>query len=83
MKTDFIKNVPLKVSLEVGNCELNVADIEKLFVGDVVKLDVYAGEPLRILVNGVCIGLAEVVVVDEKYGFRITELKGKDDERIK
>lgn len=77
MKTECLKNVPLKVSLEVGETELSLSDVENLSVGDSISLNALEGQPLKILVNGLCVGYAEVIAIGNNYGFRIVELKGK------
>jgi flagellar motor switch protein FliN len=71
---DLIKDVPLHVSVELGRASLTVREILALGVGSVVELDRLAGEPVDVLVNDRLIARGEVVIVDESFGVRITEV---------
>ncbi|MBF0314026.1 MAG: flagellar motor switch protein FliN [Oligoflexia bacterium] len=71
---DFILDVPLKVSVELGRSSMLIKDLLQLGQGSVVELDKLAGEPLEILVNGQLIARGEVVVVNEKFGVRLTDI---------
>lgn len=71
---DLIKDVPLHVSVELGRASLTVREILALGPGSVVQLDRLAGEPVDILVNDRLIAHGEVVIVDESFGVRITEI---------
>jgi len=71
---DLILDLPVTVSIELGRTRLQVEDILRLGQGSVVELKKLAGEPLEILVQGRPIGKGEVVVVNEKYGIRLTEI---------
>jgi flagellar motor switch protein FliN/FliY len=71
---DFILDIPLKVTVEVGRTSLVVKDILQLGQGSVLELDKLAGEPLEVLVNGKLIARGEVVVVNEKFGIRLTDI---------
>lgn len=71
---DLIKDVPLHVSVELGRASLTVREILSLGAGSVVELDRLAGEPVDVLVNDRLIARGEVVIVDESFGVRITEL---------
>jgi len=66
--------VPLQVTVELGRARRLVRDILSLGVGSIVELDKLAGEPVDVLVNGKLIARGEVVVVDENFGVRITEI---------
>ncbi len=85
-KTDvdlnLILNVDVDLALEVGKTKLSVRDQLKLNHGSVVELDRIAGEPLDVLVNGMLIARGEVVVVNDNYGIRLTEIVAPAD-RIK
>lgn len=74
MNLDLILDLPVTVSIELGRTRLQVEDILRLGQGSVVELKKLAGEPLEILVQGRPIGKGEVVVVNEKYGIRLTEI---------
>jgi flagellar motor switch protein FliN/FliY len=71
---DLILDLPVTVSIELGRTRMQVEDILRLGQGSVVELKKLAGEPLEILVQGRTIGKGEVVVVNEKYGIRLTDI---------
>ncbi len=71
---DFILDIPLKVSVELGRTRLPIRDILQLSQGSVVELSKFAGEPLEVLVNDRLIARGEVVVVNEKFGIRLTDI---------
>ena len=71
---DVILDIPVTISLEVGSTKISIRNLLKLNQGSVVELDRLAGEPLDVLVNGTLIAHAEVVVVNEKYGIRLTDI---------
>ncbi|MBU6375377.1 MAG: flagellar motor switch protein FliN [Bdellovibrionales bacterium] len=71
---DFILDIPLKVSVELGRTRLAIRDILQLSQGSVVELSKFAGEPLEVLVNDRLIARGEVVVVNEKFGIRLTDI---------
>jgi flagellar motor switch protein FliN len=70
----MILDVPLKVSVELGRTKLLVNDILQLGQGSVIELDKMAGEPMEIYVNDKLIAMGEVVVVNEKFGVRLTDV---------
>ena len=74
MNLDLILDIPVTVSIELGRTRLQVEEILKLGQGSVVELEKLAGEPLEILVQGRPIGKGEVVVVNEKFGVRLTDI---------
>jgi flagellar motor switch protein FliN/FliY len=74
MNLNLILDVAVTLSLEVGRTRLAVRDLLQLAPGAIVELDRAAGEPLDVLVNGVRVARGEVVVVDEKFGIRLTEV---------
>lgn len=78
---DLIKDVPLHVSVELGRASLTVREILALGVGSVVELDRLAGEPVDVLVNDRLIGRGEVVIVDESFGVRLTEIFRESNRR--
>ena len=71
---DMIMDIPVQLSVELGRTRLTIKNILQLGQGSVVELDGLAGEPLDIYVNGYLIAQGEVVVVDEKYGIRVTDI---------
>lgn len=71
---DFILDIPLNVSVELGRSQVIVKDLMQLGQGSVLELDKLAGEPLEVLVNGKLIARGEVVVVNERYGIRLTDI---------
>jgi len=79
---EMIIDVPIKVSAELGSSVIKVKDLLNLCPGAVVELDRQAGESIDLKVNGVLIGKGDVVVVNENFGLRITEVVCTE-ERIK
>ena len=71
---DFILDIPLHVSVELGRASMIINDLLQLGQGSVVELNKLAGEPLEILINGKLIARGEAVVVNEKFGVRITDI---------
>jgi flagellar motor switch protein FliN/FliY len=74
MNLDLILDIPVTISIELGRTRLHVEEILRLGQGSVVELEKLAGEPLEILVQGRPIGKGEVVVVNEKFGVRLTDI---------
>lgn len=79
---DLLMDVDLPVSIELGRTKLSIADILALGPGSVVELNKLAGEPVDLLVNNKAVAKGEVVVVDENFGLRITQLM-TPEERLK
>jgi len=79
---DVILDIPVTISMEVGATEINIRNLLQLNQGSVIELDRLAGEPLDVLVNGTLIAHGEVVVVNEKFGIRLTDVISPS-ERIK
>lgn len=71
---DMIMDIPVQLTVELGRTRLTIRNILQLGQGSVVELDGLAGEPMDIFVNGYLIAQGEVVVVDEKYGIRVTDI---------
>ncbi len=71
---DVILDVPVQVSMEIGSTKMNIRNLLQLNQGSVVELDRLAGEPLNVKVNGTLIAHGEVVVVNEKFGIRLTDI---------
>ena len=71
---DFILDIPLNVSVELGRTQVVIKDLLQLGQGSVLELDKLAGEPLEVIVNGKLVARGEVVVVNEKFGIRLTDI---------
>ncbi|MCF7986829.1 MAG: flagellar motor switch protein FliN [Methylovulum sp.] len=71
---DVILDVPVTIAMEIGRAQINIRNLLQLNQGSVVELDRFAGEPLDVLVNGTLIAHGEVVVVNDKFGIRLTEV---------
>ena len=71
---DMIMDIPVQLSVELGRTRLTIKNILQLGQGSVVELDGLAGEPMDVYVNGYLIAQGEVVVVDDKYGIRVTDI---------
>jgi flagellar motor switch protein FliN/FliY len=81
-KLDVILDIPVTLSMEVGNTEIAIRNLLQLSQGSVIELGRVAGEPLDVKVNGTLIAHGEVVVVNERYGIRLTDVISPQ-ERIK
>lgn len=79
---DVILDIPVSISMEVGCTSITIRNLLQLNQGSVIELDRLAGEPLDVLVNGTLIAHGEVVVVNEKFGIRMTDVISPS-ERIK
>jgi len=71
---DVVQNVPVTISVEVGRAVLKIRDLIRLAQGSVVELDRMAGEPLDLLVNNTVVAQGEVVLVNDRYGIRLTRV---------
>ena len=71
---DLILDIPVQLSVELGRTKIPIKQILQLAQGSVVELDGLAGEPMDVLVNGCLIAQGEVVVVNEKFGIRLTDV---------
>jgi flagellar motor switch protein FliN/FliY len=79
---DVIMDIPVTISMEVGNTMIPIRNLLQLNQGSVIELDRLAGEPLDVLVNGTLIAHGEVVMVNDKFGIRLTDVMSPG-ERIK
>ena len=77
---DALFDINVNVSIVVGTKQMKLKDIMKLAKDNVLELDKLAGDPLDIMVNGSLIAHGEIVVANEKYGIRITDIAGKNDQ---
>lgn len=71
---DLILDIPVSVSMEVGRTNISIRKLLQLTQGSIIELDRLAGEPLDVMVNGTLIAHGEVVVVNEKFGIRLTDI---------
>ncbi len=79
---DVILDIPVQISMEVGSASITIRNLLQLNQGSVIELDRLAGEPLDVMVNGTLIAHGEVVVVNDKFGIRMTDVISPS-ERIK
>jgi flagellar motor switch protein FliN/FliY len=71
---DFILDIPLEVSVELGRAKILISDLLQLGQGSVIELTKLAGEPLEVLVNQKLVARGEVVVINDKLGVRLTDI---------
>ncbi|NOT85632.1 MAG: flagellar motor switch protein FliN [Methylococcaceae bacterium] len=74
IKMDVILDIPVTISMEIGRTQISIRNLLQLNQGSVVELDRFAGEPMDVLVNGTLIAHGEVVVVNDKFGIRLTDV---------
>jgi flagellar motor switch protein FliN/FliY len=79
---DMVMDIPITLSLELGHTRMSVRELLQLSQGSVVKLDRPGGDPLDILVNGCLVARGEVVVINDRFGVRITDI-ASPEERIR
>jgi len=71
---ELVLDIPVNISLRVGTTEISIRDLVKLVEGSVIALDRDASEPMDVLVNGTLIAHGEIVVVDDRFGVRLTDV---------
>lgn len=71
---DVILDIPVTISMEIGRTQISIRNLLQLNQGSVIELDRVAGEPMDVLVNGTLIAHGEVVVVNEQFGIRLTDV---------
>lgn len=71
---DMILDIPVQISVELGRTRITIKNLLQLAHGSVVELDAMAGEPMSVFVNGTLIAQGEVVVVNDKFGIRLTDI---------
>lgn len=81
-KMELILDIPVAVTVEIGRTKMTIRNLLQLNQGGIVALDRLAGDPLDVLVNGTLVAHGEVVVVNDKFGVRLTDIVSKA-ERIK
>ncbi|MGJ0486654.1 MAG: flagellar motor switch protein FliN [Methylomicrobium sp.] len=74
LSLDALLDVPVTLAIEFGRTQINIGELLKLKQGSIVELDRTASEPLDILINGTLVARGEVVVVNEKFGIRLTDI---------
>ena len=77
---DFLLDVPVKLTVELGNCEMTMKELLQLGIGAVVQLDKLANDPIDIFVNQKLVARGEIVVVEDNLGIKITEVSTGSDE---
>lgn len=80
---DIVLDVPVTVSLEVGKATMSVGELIRLGQGAVVELDRAVGEPLDVMVNGALVAHGEIVLVNEKFGIRLTSVVAPSNSPLK
>jgi flagellar motor switch protein FliN/FliY len=76
---DVLQNISVSLSIEVGRAQIKIKDLMRLTQGSVVELDRIAGEPLDLLVNNTVVAQGEVVLVNDRYGIRLTRVVPSTD----
>ena len=71
---DVILDIPVTIAMEIGRTRISIRNLLQLNQGSVIELDRLAGEPMDVLVNGTLVAHGEVVVVNEKFGIRVTDI---------
>jgi len=79
---EFLLDVPLQVTVELGRTRMRIADLLRLAKGSIIELDKLAGEPLDVRVNGQLVARGEAVVVNDKFGIRLSDVLSPT-ERVK
>ena len=74
INADVLQNISVSLSIEVGRAQIKIKDLMRLTQGSVVELDRIAGEPLDLLVNNTVVAQGEVVLVNDRYGIRLTRV---------
>ena len=74
INAEVLQNISVTLSIEVGRAQIKIKDLMRLTQGSVVELDRVAGEPLDLLINNTVVAQGEVVLVDERYGIRLTRV---------
>jgi flagellar motor switch protein FliN len=78
-RIDMILDIPVQLTVELGRTKIPIRNLLQLVQGSVVELDRLAGEPMDVLVNGCLIAQGEVVVVNDKFGIRLTDVIAPDE----
>ena len=71
---DLVMDVPVQVTVELGRAKMQIRNLLNLTYGSVIELDILAGEPLEVVVNVCLVAQGEVVIVNDRYGIRLTDI---------
>ncbi len=71
---EFIRDIPMRVSAELGRTKIQVRELLQLYVNQIFEVDKMVGEPLEIYINGQVVARGEVVVINDKFGVRLTDI---------
>ena len=71
---DLVMDVPVQVTVELGRAKMQIRNLLALTQGSVIELDIHAGDPLEVVVNGCLVAQGEVVIVNDRYGIRLTDI---------
>jgi flagellar motor switch protein FliN/FliY len=82
MKLSHLKDIGVELRVELGRATKSLAEVAGIGEGTIIELDKLAGEPVDLLAAGEIIAKAEVVVIDEKFGVRVTEVVEKETEAV-
>ena len=74
INADVLENIPVTLSIEVGRAVIKIRDLMRLTQGSVVELDRISGEPLDLMVNNTAVAQGEIVLVNDRYGIRLTRV---------
>jgi flagellar motor switch protein FliN/FliY len=74
INAEVLQNISVTLSIEVGRAQIKIKDLMRLTQGSVVELDRVAGEPLDLLINNTVVAQGEVVIVNDRYGIRLTDI---------
>jgi flagellar motor switch protein FliN/FliY len=80
---NIVLDVPVSLTIELGGCQLPMREVLQLTMGSVVQLDKAADAPVELSINGKLIARGEVVVIEERFGVKITEVIGRTPQEIK
>lgn len=75
---DMVLDIPVKLTVELGSCQLPMRDVLQLSPGSIVQLDKTANSPVSVFVNQRLIARGEVVVIEDRLGIKVTEILGKE-----
>lgn len=79
VSVDFLMDIPLKLRVEVGTCSMFIKDVLKLNYESIVELNKNIGQPMDILINNKLVARGEVIIQNEKFGLRITEIMAQEE----
>lgn len=74
---DVLLDVPVNLTVQLGGCRMQMGDVLRLAAGSIVQLDKSADSPVELFVNGKCVARGEVVIVEDQFGIKVTEVLGQ------